>query len=130
MQDIRISRDVRCALFHHKGGELPPEYLDSSIPCLLLDALGRMSCLVLDESGRMLICIPVRGARVWIAAGVNDRTILDTPITLRAVGTPRVAGGTMFMEFKDTYAQAIMPDGRIILGLQNFECRILGAVTG
>jgi hypothetical protein len=130
MQDIRISRDMRCALFHNKGSELPPEYLNSSIPCLLLDALGRMSCLVLDESGRLLICVPVRGARIWIAADVNDRTILDTPITLRAVGTPRIEGEMMFMEFMDTYAQAIMPDGRIILGLQNFACRILGAVKG
>jgi hypothetical protein len=89
-----------------------------------------MSSLVLDESGRLLICVPVRGARVWIAAGVNDRTILDTPITLRAVGTPRIEGEMMFMEFMYTYAQAIMPDGQVILGLQNFACRILGAVNG
>ena len=48
----------------------------------------------------------------------------------RSVGTPRIEGEMMFMEFMDTYAQAIMPEGQVILGLQNFECRILGAVKG
>jgi hypothetical protein len=119
---------VRYASFRIKEDELPPEFLNSSIPCLLLDALGRMSSLVLDESGRLLICVPVRGSRIWIAPEVNDRTLLGTPIMLRAVGAPRIDGEMMFMEVKDTYAEAIMPDGRVILGLQDFACRIVGAV--
>jgi hypothetical protein len=128
LEDIRISNDVRYASFRIKEDELPPEFLNSSIPCLLLDALGRMSSLVLDESGRLLICVPVRGSRIWIAPEVNDRTLLGTPIMLRAVGAPRIDGEMMFMEVKDTYAEAIMPDGRVILGLQDFACRIVGAV--
>jgi acyl transferase domain-containing protein/NAD(P)-dependent dehydrogenase (short-subunit alcohol dehydrogenase family) len=124
MQDIRISDNVRCALFRNSDDKLPPEFLNSSIPCLLIDALGRFSSLVLDESGSLPICVPVRGSGIWIAAGVNDRTLLGTPITLRA-GAPRIEGDMMFL---DTFAEAIMPDGRVILGLRNFVCRILGTV--
>ena len=61
---------------------------------------------------------------------MNDGTMLGTPVALRAVGMPQIKSEMMFMEFMDTYAQAIMPDGQVILGLQNFECRILGAVKG
>jgi acyl transferase domain-containing protein/NAD(P)-dependent dehydrogenase (short-subunit alcohol dehydrogenase family)/acyl-CoA thioesterase FadM len=123
IHDIRISSQLRCAVFRNNGDKLPPEFLNSSIPCLLIDALGRFSALVLDDQGRVPICVPVRGSRIWIAAGVNDRTLLGTPVTLRA-GALRIEGGMMYLDG----AEAIMPDGRVVLGFEDLVCRILGAV--
>jgi 3-oxoacyl-(acyl-carrier-protein) synthase/NAD(P)-dependent dehydrogenase (short-subunit alcohol dehydrogenase family)/acyl-CoA thioesterase FadM len=123
VHDIRIGTQLRCAVFRNNGDKLPPEFLNSSIPCLLIDALGRFSGLVLDEQGKVPICVPVRGSRIWIAAGVNDRTLLGTQVTLRA-GAPRIEGDVMY----PGTAEAIMPDGRVILEFEGLVCRILGAV--
>jgi NAD(P)-dependent dehydrogenase (short-subunit alcohol dehydrogenase family) len=124
IHDIRISEQGRCAVFRNNGDKLPPEFLNSSIPCLLIDALGRFSALVFDDRGRLPICVPLRGSRIWIAPGVNDRTLLGTSVSLRS-GMPRIEGDMMYL---DTFAEAIMPDGRVILGFEDFACRILGTI--
>jgi acyl transferase domain-containing protein/NAD(P)-dependent dehydrogenase (short-subunit alcohol dehydrogenase family)/acyl-CoA thioesterase FadM len=123
LDDIRISDGMRCASFRNIEGKLPPELLNSSIPCLLLDALGRLSSLTLDSNGCMPIVVPVHGSRIWIAAGASDRSLLGTTVMLRA-GAPRVDGEMMFM----SYGDATTPDGHVILVLQDFVCKIMGAV--
>ena len=123
MQDIRVGDGMRCASFHNIDRELPPEFLSSTIPCLLLDALGRLSSLMLDGRGRMPICVPVLGSRIWIAGGINDRSILGEKITLRAAA-PRMEDEMLFM----SYAEATTPDDRVIVALRDFSCKIMGAV--
>jgi len=62
-------------------------------------------------------------SRIWIAGGINDRSILGEKITLRAAA-PRMEDEMLFM----SYAEATTPDDRVIVALRDFSCKIMGAV--
>jgi len=88
-----------------------------------LDALARLSTLSLDSSGHMPICVPVWCSRIWIATGVNERTLLGRKVMLRA-GAIRQEGENTFT----SYADATTSDGRLLLVLQEGTARRMGLV--
>ena len=71
---------------------------------------------ILREDGRWLAPIE------FLTIGLTRLT--GTEFRYRA-GAPRIEGDMMFL---DTFAEAIMPDGRVILGFEDFACRILGTI--
>jgi 3-oxoacyl-(acyl-carrier-protein) synthase/NAD(P)-dependent dehydrogenase (short-subunit alcohol dehydrogenase family) len=123
MHEVAIGKQLRCASFCYAKDELPIELADSSIPCILLDALCRLSMLTIDGDGRAPICVPLRCSRILIAEGANDRTVLGKKIELRASST-RTEGDRMF----NSYADAATLDGRVLLVLQGLTGKRIGAV--
>jgi acyl transferase domain-containing protein/NAD(P)-dependent dehydrogenase (short-subunit alcohol dehydrogenase family) len=123
MHDIRFGKEIRCASFLYDRGEVPCELSESSLPCVLLDALCRLSMLTIDADGHLPICVPLRCSRILIAHGVNDRAVLGKPIALRA-SAPRDKDDLML----NSYADATMLDGRVLLVLQGLAGKRIGAV--
>jgi acyl transferase domain-containing protein/NAD(P)-dependent dehydrogenase (short-subunit alcohol dehydrogenase family)/acyl-CoA thioesterase FadM len=122
LHDIRIGNDMRTATFHSQG-DLPPGMSETMIPCILLDALCRLSMLHVGADGSLPICVASHGARVSLAAGANDAGLVGEEILLWA-GTPSTKGEFMF----NSHAQAVTRSGRVLVTVEDLTAKVMGVV--
>jgi acyl transferase domain-containing protein/NAD(P)-dependent dehydrogenase (short-subunit alcohol dehydrogenase family) len=118
MSNIQIGRGVRTASFLGLNGHRAPELSGSMIPCLLLDALCRLSMLQIDQNGGLPVCVPLQAERIAFAPGVNDTSLAGEEIQLQAEAP--TSDGDLIC---NKYAQAVASNGRVLLSLENFTAK-------